>query len=861
MVVLYAKEDGVTLGYPLALLGLVLLPLIWWWNRTSLLGGTVGRRRLALGVRMLLFIVLVLALTDPRRLATTRDAHVIWLVDVSRSVDGEGIVSAKDLHVKAGARPGKESWIAFAKTGVLKDSEDELEGVLAAEAGDRETNLAGALNLADASFPAGRVKTVALVSDGLETKGDVRGLVDSLKAAGVRVLSFPAAPPEKPEVLLRGVNAPRQVREEEPFRVEVEISSNEETEAEVDVFRNGVRVATRVEKLKPGTTRLEFTQTLRGDERVSEFSAEVRSKVDTVADNNRASTLVRSDGLSKVLLLSDKPAQARYLATALKQEGILLDARPEAGAPTRMADLQNYDLVIVDNVPATVFTRDQMDLLASYVRDFGGGLLMTGGDQSFGLGGYYRTPIEEILPVRSDFEKEKNTPSLGIVFVIDRSGSMSGEKIEMAKEAAKVSLELLSSQDFVGVVAFDNQAFWVADFQSAANKGAIEQKIASLLEGGGTNLAAGMELAFPALRDSSAKLRHAILLTDGVSTPGPFYELASQMAGQRITVSTVAVGGGADADLLRQIATWGGGRSYVAMDPQVVPQIFTKETMTASKSAIKEAPFVPVVVRPAEFLADVNFSSSPFLLGYVTTRLKPTAEAWLATETGEPLLATWRYGLGQTGAWTSDARNRWAVEWLRWDGFGKFWAQVVRQLARSEAVRKFPVELREEGDEMVFRVDTVDASGRFLGGLDGEIVVSAPDGVRRELVLEKTAAGHYEARWKAGLVGAWNMQAVFKSKGEIVERQSVGLVTGYPEEFVPQAPDEELLRFLAEETGGAYGAEAEAMLWEDERSATEERELWPWLAGVALLLFLIDVVLKRWPHPQVSRVGSKPVVS
>lgn len=841
-----------TLGFPWALVGLGFLPLIWFWHRTAV-GNVPGLRgRATVIVRMTIFALLVAALTDPRWSAMTREVHVIWLVDASRSVDGEAGKKAAELRAAAGGMSERESWIAFAGRGVMGSSETVVAEATREMVQDRETNLAAALKLAEASFPAGKVRTIALVSDGRQTGGDAAALVESLKASGVRIQAFTAAPPDKPEVLVRAVEAPSQVREDEPFRVAVEVSSNRETASEVDVFRNGVRVATRRENLKPGSTRLEFTQTLRGEERMAEFSAEVRATTDTIVDNNRGSTIVETEGVSKVLLLSDKPEQARFLSWALKQEGILLDARPATGAPTTLADLQNYDLVILDNVPATAFSQEQMELLATYVRDFGGGLLMNGGDQAYGLGGYYRTPVEEILPVRCDFEKDKDTPSLGMVFVIDRSGSMQGEKIELAKEAARAALELLSPQDFAGVVAFDHEAFWVADLQGAADKGGIGQKIASILAGGGTNLAPGMELALQALRGSSAKLRHAILLTDGASTPGPFYELATQMAAERITVSTVAVGGGADAGLLQQIANWGGGRFYLADDPRMVPQIFAKETMTASKSAIQEAPFVPVPVRPADFLSGVSFANAPFLLGYVTTQPKPTAEVWLATEKGEPLLATWRYGLGQAGAWTSDARNRWAVEWLRWEGFGKFWAQVVRQLARPRAVRTFPVTVEREGSDFVLRADTIDALGRFVGGLAGEVVIAAPDGSQHKRILEKTTAGRFETRWPADHTGAWHVQVAFTRNGETVDRQSLGVAAGYPLEFLPQAPDEAVLRGLAEGTGGSLDPDPK-VLWQKDRSVAEERELWPWLAGLALLGFLADVALKRWPRPSISR--------
>lgn len=833
-----------TVLYPWALLGLLLLPLLFIWGRRSLASATPRRKRLSLCMRCLLFVLLVVALSDPRMLRESMERHVVWLVDGSRSVGDAAINKAGELANEAGAK-GSQSWVAFGGNAFVGESMEAL-GKLGMDAvEDRATNIAEALRTAQALFPAGKTRTIVLVSDGVQTEADAAGEIDALRGGDVRVFSVEASPAEKPEVLVRSVAAPRQVRAGEPFRIEAEIDSRLETEAEVIVFRNGVRIAARREKLKAGGNHFEFTQALKGEERLAEFSVEVRAAEDTIVDNNRSSALVESEGISKVLLLADKPDQSRYLAWALKQEGIVLDARPAAGAPTSLADLQNYDLVIMDNIPATDFEPEQMKLLASYVRDFGGGLLMTGGDQAFGLGGYYRTPVEDLLPVFCDFEKDQETPSLGIVFVIDRSGSMSGEKIEMAKDAAKAALELLSPRDYAGAVAFDDEAFWVADMQSAADKSGIATKISGIQEGGGTNIAPGIELAYRALAASPAKLRHAIVLTDGYSSPGPFYELATQMASERITVSTVGVGD-ADVELLKQIATWGGGRFYFTDDARNIPQIFTKETMTASKSALQESPFIPILVRPVDFLSGIHFKSAPFLLGYVITRPKPTAEVWLVSEKGDPLLATWRFGLGKAGAWTSDARNRWAVEWLRWEGFGKFWAQLVRGLSRSDSVRRMPVTLDREGDEFVLKADAVDASGRLLAGVEAEARLSLPDGNSRTVKWSETAPGHFEARMPADHEGPVHVQVVFSKNGEMIERQNLAAAAGYPEEFKPRPPDRDLLRKIAVETGGTLDPEAEA-IWKDDRFAIEEKAMWPWLVTAALLLFVIDVALKRIP--------------
>ena len=506
-------------------LGLMGLGCIGWWHLRSAVPHSPKRRRLSLILRCLIYILLILALTEPRWIGLRKEQFVIWLVDTSRSVGNAAQERALAVSSQSAKKQTfkKQRFIAFAEKSIpVKGDAASFAG---AKVNDTSTDLAAALAYAEASFPPGFAKTVVLFSDGQETHGNVKQSLAHLKEAGIRVSVVPVEPPDLPEVLVRSVTAPHQANENEPFEIVAEVASNRETEATLEVFRNGPRLTSKIVHLKKGVTHFKMTQTVSG-EKNDEFTVTVQAREDTVADNNRASCFVRSSGKSKALLLADKPEQARYLARALQQEGILLDVRPSNGAPTEMADLQNYDLLILDNVPATNLVPAQMQLFASYVRDFGGGLLMLGGEQSFGLGGYYHTPIEEILPVRCDFEKEEETPSLGLILVIDRSGSMSGDKVEMAKEAAKAAVELLGPRDYVGVIAFDHESFWVAELQSASDKTSVLQKISTLEARGGTNMAPAMEMALSKLQTSSAKLKHVILLTDGISTPGPFYELA-----------------------------------------------------------------------------------------------------------------------------------------------------------------------------------------------------------------------------------------------------------------------------------------------------------------------------------------------
>ena len=326
----------------------------------------------------------------------------------------------------------------------------------------------------------------------------------------------------EPEVQVSAVNVPAQVREGEPFYVEVVIDSNHDDEGDVEVYRGPHKVVAEKVKVKTGENRFRFRQQV-SSERMAEFTARINGFKDKLLDNNTARGLVFTNGKPRVLLVDSDPKQARHLASALEQEGIKVDIRPPQGIPDTLSDLQNYELLALSNVPATAMSTRQMNLIRSYVQDLGGGLIMLGGDQAFGLGGYYKTTVEEILPVRSDFEKEKEKPSLAMILVIDKSGSMGGVKMEMAKDAAKAAVELLGPKDKVGVIAFDGDLYWIVDVQPASNKGQILDKIsAPSRPAAAPSWYPPMEAAYEALQSTPSKLKHVIVLTDGVSRAGRF---------------------------------------------------------------------------------------------------------------------------------------------------------------------------------------------------------------------------------------------------------------------------------------------------------------------------------------------------
>ncbi len=580
---------------PSWLLGLIVLPILVYFSFKSLVDFSKWQMRLSLLTRLSIAILLVLTLAGLTLLTTTRSQYVVFAIDDSLSV-GEESRKAAEAFVRDATRTlgaDKAAFIRFAtEPGVIQEESSAAPkpaGTPAASAnedGAKGTNIGAAIEVAAAAIPPFFVPKIIVLSDGNQTSGDA---VKSALNTGIPVSTVVLKTRDDPEVQLSAVRVPAQVQQGESFNVEGVVDSNHDDDVDIEVYKGPLKVVSEHKKVKKGKNRYIFRQTIEND-RLATYTARVWNGKDTLLDNNSDFGLVFTSGKPRVLIIESAPKDVGDLVAALEEHEIQVDVRPPQGMPDSLSDLQNYELLILSNVPATKLTLRQTDLARTYVRDLGGGLIMLGGDQSFGLGGYYKTALEEIVPVRSDFEKKKEKPSLALILVIDKSGSMGGDKIELAKEAAKSAIELLGANDKVGVIAFEGDVFWVSEVHPCSDKPFVLERVSTIEAGGGTDMYPAMVEAYEALQQTTAKLKHVILLTDGQSAPGDFEGITQSMLAAKITVSTVGVGEGADGQLLEEIARIGNGRYYFTDDPGSIPQIFAKETVSASKSAINEQP-------------------------------------------------------------------------------------------------------------------------------------------------------------------------------------------------------------------------------------------------------------------------------
>ncbi len=844
------------LEQPWFLVALLALPLVFLVLRVTLVDSPRSQLVLSALTRCAVLALLGLALASLLHLRRS-DRLAVWVLgDLSDSVPETAAAQLSNLWTEARdvapehARLGL-AW--FARTNRVihpLEAAAEPDPVWARPADGSETAMERALLRAWQGLPGDRLGRLWLLTDGNETSGDALALARRAAAHEVKVFTRPYTNDTRSEVLLEDLLVPSEVRKGQSFAVKAVAHSTEPTRAKFTLFRDGFKIQEKELELKPGANTLAFQET-KAKEGLLKYELRVQATNDFYADNNVAAGLVSIAGEPRVLLLEGSEREARFLARALEAENIRVDARDGKGLPGSLEELAAFDAVILSDVPATDLNVRQMSLLRSYIEDLGGGFIMVGGQNSFGLGGYYRTAIEDALPVRMKSEKKKDTPGLAMMLVIDKSGSMEGDKVQLAKEAAIAAVELLSDRDYVGVIAFDGDTYVITELQSAANKLGIVSAIERIEAGGGTSMHPPMVRAHEMLQGVTAALKHCIVLTDGVSQPGDFPGITQQMSGEQITVSTVAVGEDIDAELLQSIARWGRGRFYHTTDPHDVPQIFTKETMTASKSSLIKEPFLAQVLRDDPVVRGVDWKNAPFLFGYTVTTPKPTAQVALLTERGDPLLVSWRFGLGKSAAFMSDAKNTWAADWLRWPGYAQFWAQLVRDVMRTSQQRGAETSIALKPGRAEVLVDSTDEAGNFLNGLKTTAQLVKPDLTLTSLVFRQSAPGRYEAGFPMPEMGSYLLRIRQSRTGadgqdETVSDFTRAVTMSYQPEYRHLGLNEPLLRSLAESTGGRHQATAADVftVGPEERALARDR-LWPWLLSAALILFVLDVALRR----------------
>jgi Mg-chelatase subunit ChlD len=754
-----------------------------------------------------------------------------------------GADAAVESQVRSGAEPTREVTAQVERTG---------------------TDIGRAIEVAVGAFQGAAQRRVVLLTDGRENLGDARAAAAVARSLGVEMhamaLDRPAV--RSGEVYVQHVTVPPQARLHEPFNVRVAVHASDAGRAHLVVLRNGVLLHESEVRLAPGGNVYSFAE--QADKPgLHEYEAIINSDADSEPENNRYQAFVRVAGAPKVLHAMGNPEAGRYVSAALRAQGLAVDEVRASAIPASMRELTDYDLVILNNVSGFDLSLPKMELLEAYVRDAGGGVVKIGGDRSYAAGGYYATPVERLLPVAMNVKTEVKIPSLSVVFVLDRSGSMGTktggeEKLAIAKRAALSSIELLNRLDRVSVLAFDSGREWVVSPTEAAMRRPIAEKLRELQVGGGTDLYGALEEAHRVMRKEQARVKHLIVLSDGL-TEGKqnFDPLGQRIAADGITITTVAMGGDADQALMERLAELGKGRFYFTDDPANVPRIFTSETLTITRDLVVEGDILPRRVNAGEVLEGFEADAFPLLGGYQRTFAKPAAEVLLIGRDEDPLLVSWRYGLGKAVAFTSDLSGRWGRQWVQWPAFGRFVSQMVRWSMRRSGSESLVPRFEWQGQRGEMSVDVLDRDERFVNGLKLEATLVDPSRRTRRVALEQVAPGRYRGEFPVSRAGRYYITLSGGDGQMQVGPRTYGLAVPYSSEYRDLGVDQKLLRDVTGISGGRLLPLSSAGLSEvtapsPKAKVPQARIWWPFLLA-ALALLVAEVAVRRVALPDAWR--------
>jgi Mg-chelatase subunit ChlD/uncharacterized membrane protein len=848
----------------LALIAVLALPVALSIRRA---GRAHSRHAAAGALRILALAALVVALAGPLAGSNARHTDVVFALDLSSSIARESVAQALDFvnraRESAAARIGLVVFGADASVESLVRSGAEPSREIAARVERAGTDIGRAIEVAVGAFPARSHRRIVLLTDGRENLGDARSAAAVARSLGVEIdtVALERSSLQK-EIYVEGVTVPPRVHQHEPFTVQTAVRSNGRAGAHLVIMRNGALLREFPVNLEPGVNVYSLVEQA-DTQGLQEYEAIINSDADSEPANNRYQAFVQVTGAPKVLHVVDGPEAGRYVSAALRAQGLAVDEVPATAFPASLRELVDYDLVILDNVSGFDLSLAKMALLEYYVRDAGGGVVKIGGDRSYGAGGYLGTPVEQLLPVAMNVKTELKIPSLSVVFVLDRSGSMGSkargeDKLTIAKRAALSSIELLKPLDRVGVLAFDSGRDWVVPMTDVGVRRPIAEKLRDLRIGGGTDLHPALEEAHRVMRQEQAKVKHLIVLSDGL-TEGEkdFDPLAARIAADGITISTVAMGADADRTLMARLAELGKGRYYHTEDPGNVPRIFTSETMTITRALVVEGDIRPRRTYAGELITGFGADAFPVLGGYQRTYAKPAAQVLLAGRDDDPLLVSWRYGLGKAVAFTSDLSGRWGRHWVEWPAFGRFVSQMARWTMRRNGSETFAPRFHWHAQRGEMSVDVLDRDDRFINGLKLEASLMDPSRLARRVPLEQVAPGRYHGEFPVPRAGRYYITLAGRNREIEVGPTTFGLAVPYSSEYLDLGVDHRLLRDIAGITGGRLLPLSAASLAavtapSPQASGPLSRVWWPFFLA-ALILLVAEVAVRRVTLPDAWR--------
>lgn len=784
-------------------------------------------------LRILSVFLLITALASPSIHQPVEEEQVIFLWDRSASMEQaeagiaqqlEGALTEKESHQSVGVFAFGEDFQSLIP--VSSDSAQLPADQTANRIG--HTNIGQAVELAASSGKSNLATRIVLLSDGNETTSSSLESLQRIADDRITIDVLPVEPPVGSEAALTEFQTPAQAFAGEEMAFSLIIEADQDSAGEIVLSVNDTEIDRIPAALQEGRNILPYSYQAE-DEGLLKFEAAIEIEGDGFLQNNRLTSLTEVEGPPELLIVSGEGGSP--IADLVDGENLRIQETSPAGLPQNLSSILAYDAIIFDNVPGTRVGEQTMTVIQQAVKEFGMGFMMVGGDESFGLGGYFKTPIEELLPVEMEVTGKHELPSLGLMIVMDRSGSMAGQKMELAKEAAARSVELLREDDVVGVIAFDDKPWEIVPTQKLVDRQQAVDAILSVAPGGGTEIFSSLAEAYSQLEEQDLQRKHIILLTDGQSaTQNDYNELIEMGKDNKITLSTVAIGQDADRTLLESLAQTGSGRFYDVSDATTIPAILSRETIMMSRTYIVDEPFHPLLYDSA--WSPLFAEGIPEMNSYIATTAKETARIAAVSEQEDPILAEWNYGLGKSVAFTSGS-GTWSGEFQNWSNWPAFWNRSVSQILPSFTEAPYTISRKQQG---IYTIEDPTQSSAILNA-----VVINERGEELAVQTEPVAPGIIDVHIdeEPGLV-------FFSVSNESGAAYRMGLTIPYGEEYRSKPTNTQLLSAIAEQSGGQVLDSLDEAFREISHDSTAVQEIRIPLLLLAMLLFFADITIRRF---------------
>lgn len=816
--------------------------------RTSVIAAK-WRKHTTFLLRTAALLCLILALANLQRTDREQRLAVAFLIDRSDSIapsQQESVINQINSTIAKLKPTDHYAVINFAKDPSILIEMDAVEqqpsitsDLMESSVDTDATNLLTGLRRSLELLPDAYHRRIVLFSDGINNSGSssVKDYLPLFQSSDVEIMSVPLQTVDD-SIRVQELQLHNTVRKGQHFPIQAIVETDGSIPTvSATLYHNDMPFPDIEFTLQKGKNVLTLPYQNLLEDGLHTYTLKLNIS-DELLENNQAYGVVQIQDKPHVLYAEGDLEHADSLKTVLEENGFIVNVIPATDLPTELVSLQQNDLLILSNVPADALTLKQLDNIETYIRDLGHGLVVIGGDQSYGAGGWTDTALERVLPV--EMTPRERQESVALVFVIDTSGSManyvhSQQKIELAVEAIRAGIRNLEDEDQAAILGFDVNQRDISPLTS--DHDALIRTVGRLKPTGGTTaMVSAVETAGKILKTAEAKLKHIILLSDVKSAGDPtrFIDTAQEIVDARIGITVIGIGD-ADEQLLQKIEDDGIGRSVHVTDVRELPEVLM-DAVRETQSYIVQEPFEPSIINRRTPILE-GITALPQLKGYVATAEKKAAQVIIRSHKDEPVLAVWNYGLGKSVAWTSDVKPAWSADWISWENFGKFWAQMVNWTLPSEDSTEFDLIVSSQRGNGRIVIDTQQASpATFV------VQVAGPNGFSQSVDMEQESSTRYTGNFQMNDSGSYIVTA---KHNDDQSRQTETISLSYPAEYAEFDVNRALLKQLAEDTGGIYEPTATQIVAPAGDAIEKRVSLSTMLLIIAVVLFVLEMILRR----------------